>query len=45
MKSFAGTPREYVTQPHLVFGMDDLLHCVEFCERLLPVIAGVSGDA
>ena len=37
MRSFAGLPMEYVTQPHLVFDMDDLLHCVEFFERLLPV--------
>ena len=43
MRSFADLPLEYVTQPHLVFDMDDLLHCVEFFERLLPVPAGDVG--
>ena len=43
MKSLGGASREYVTQPHLVFDMDDLLHCVEFFERLLPVPAGDVG--
>ena len=26
----------YLARPHLVFDMDDLVHCVEFLERLLP---------
>ena len=43
MKSFADLPREYLTQPHMVFDMDDLLHCVEFFERLLPVPEGDVG--
>ena len=34
MKSFADFPLDYVTRPHLVFDMDDLLHCVEFFELL-----------
>ena len=43
MKSFADLPREYLTQPHMVFDMDDLLLCVEFFERLLPVPDGDVG--
>ena len=33
-----GMPDEvgYLVHPHLVFAMDELLHCVEFFERLLP---------
>lgn len=26
----------YLAQPHLVFDMDEMVHCVEFFERLLP---------
>ena len=43
MKTSRDLPAEYVTQAHLVFDMDDLLHCVEFFERLLPVPAGAEG--
>ena len=43
MKSFPDVPLEYLAQPHLVFDMDDLLHCVEFFERLLPVAGGDVG--
>lgn len=39
MRSFADVPREYVTQPHLVWDMDERLHRVEFFERLLPIAA------
>ncbi len=33
-----GMPEDagYLARPHLVFDMDDLVHCVEFFERLLP---------
>lgn len=43
-KAFPGPDAGYVTRPHLVFDMDDMMHCITFFERLLPAAVEQAGE-